>query len=62
MKFIVIDGGLCMGSRECAGIAPEAVEFDPDGIASATEVGLPDEIAQRMAASCPAMAITVKDR
>ena len=50
-----------MGSRECAGIAAEAVEFDPDGIASATDAELPDVIAQRMAASCPAMAITVKD-
>ncbi|MGO8769848.1 MAG: ferredoxin [Mycobacterium sp.] len=61
MKSIVIDEGLCMGSRECAGIAAEAVEFDPDGIASATDAELPDAIAQRMAASCPAMAITVKD-
>ena len=61
MKRIAIDEGLCMGSRECAGIAPQAVEFDADGIASATDMELPDEIAEQMAASCPGMAITVKD-
>jgi len=61
MKRIVIDDGLCLGSRECAGIAPNAVEFDADGIASATDAELSDEVAERMAASCPAMAITVKD-
>lgn len=61
MKTIVIDDGLCMGSGECAGIAPAAVEFNSEGIASATRVQLPDEIAERMVAACPAMAITVKD-
>ena len=61
MKRIVIDEGLCMGSRECAGIAPNAVEFDADGVASATGVELADDIAARMAASCPAIAITVRD-
>ena len=61
MKRIVIDDTLCIGSRECAGIAAEAVEFDADGIASATDMELPDEVAKHMAASCPGMAITVKD-
>lgn len=59
MTRIAIDGGLCMGSKECAGIAPQAVKFDDDGIASPTGVELADDVAERLESSCPAMAISV---
>ncbi|MDA4109126.1 hypothetical protein MHOL44478_17950 [Mycobacterium holsaticum DSM 44478] len=48
-----------MGSKECAGIAPHAVKFDDDGIASPTGVELADDVAERLESSCPAMAISV---
>lgn len=59
MKRIAIDGDLCMGSKECAGIAAQAVTFDNDGIASATDVELADDVADLLESSCPAMAISV---
>lgn len=61
MKRIVIDGDSCQGSRECAGIAAEAVDFDGDGIASATDAVLTDDVAWHMESACPGMAITVID-
>jgi ferredoxin len=61
MKLIVIDGDLCQGSRQCAAIAPQAVDFNVDGVANSTSVVLNDEVAERLAATCPAMAITVVD-
>jgi ferredoxin len=61
MKRIVIDEDLCQGSRECAGIAAEAVEFSDDGVASATDAVLSDDVAEHMEAACPSMAITVTD-
>lgn len=61
MKNIHIDENLCQGTRECAGIAAAAVKFDDDGIASATGAVLPDDVARRMEAACPSMAITVVD-
>lgn len=59
MKRIEIDDGLCMGSKECAGIAPHAVKFDEDGIASPTGVELSDDVAEHLESSCPGMAISV---
>jgi len=61
MKLIIIDGDLCQGSRQCAAIAPQAVGFSADGVAGPTGVTLDDEVADRLAATCPAMAITVVD-
>lgn len=59
MKRIEINGDLCMGSKECAGIAPHAVIFDDDGIASPTGVELDDATVAQLESSCPAMAISV---
>lgn len=61
MKRIVIDDGLCMGSKECLGIAPQAVELDDDGISHPTGVAVPDDVAERLASSCPGMAIEIAD-
>jgi ferredoxin len=61
VKRIVINGDLCQGSRECAGIAPAAVDFDDDGIAVATDTLLSDDVARQMESSCPSMAITATD-
>jgi ferredoxin len=58
MKLIVIDADLCQGSRQCAAIAPQAVGFGPDGVAVPTGMTLDDQVADRLAATCPAMAIT----
>lgn len=59
MKGIDIDQDLCQGTKECASIAAEAVEFTDEGIAQATGTGLPDAVAHQMEAACPSMAITV---
>jgi ferredoxin len=61
MKRITIDEDLCQGAKECAAIAAEAVEFNDEGIAHATGAVLADDIAGRMAAACPGMAISVID-
>ncbi|BBZ43384.1 ferredoxin [Mycobacterium parmense] len=61
MKRVTIDEDLCQGAKECAAIAAEAVEFDNDGIAHATAAVLADDIASRMEAACPSMAITATD-
>lgn len=60
MKRIVIDADLCQGTRECAAIAPDAVSFDTVGIAHAVADNdvLDDDVADRLAALCPSMAIT----
>jgi ferredoxin len=56
---IEIDGDLCMGSKECAGIAAHAIAFDENGIASPTGVELDEATAARLESSCPAMAISL---
>ncbi len=61
MKHIIIDGDLCQGSRQCAGIAPAAIDFDDDGIALATDTLLADDVARQLESSCPSMAITATD-
>ncbi|BBW99591.1 hypothetical protein BST36_21145 [Mycolicibacterium moriokaense] len=61
MKRIAIDGDLCQGSSQCAGIAPAAVDFDDDGIAFATDTLLADDVARQVESSCPSMAITATD-
>jgi ferredoxin len=58
VKCIVIDETLCQGTKECAAIAAEAVEFKDDGVAHATGAVLADEIADRIEAACPSMAVT----
>jgi len=60
VKRIVIDDGLCQGTRECAALAPDAVSFDSTGIAHVVDghSELDDEIADRLVATCPSMAIT----
>ncbi|MGV0617954.1 ferredoxin [Mycolicibacterium sp. XJ879] len=59
MTRIEIDGDLCMGSKECAGIAAHAVTFDENGIASPTGADLDEVTAAQLESSCPAMAISV---
>jgi ferredoxin len=57
----VIDEDLCQGARECAAIAPGLVTFDSVGIAQ-VEPGaaeLDAELAARLVATCPSMAITI---
>lgn len=62
MKRIVIDADLCQGTRECAAIAGSAVTFDATGIASVgADVAFPDDVANRMVAMCPSMAISTLD-
>lgn len=60
MKRLVIDGDLCQGTRECAALAPSAVAFDAMGIARPVDdaAALDDDLADRVAATCPSMAIT----
>jgi ferredoxin len=61
VKCIVIDEDLCQGAKECAAIAPEAVDFTDDGVAHGTGAVLADEIADRIEATCPSMAITTNE-
>lgn len=61
MKCIVIKEELCQGTKECAAVAAEAVEFTDDGVAHATGAVLADEIADRIEAVCPSMAITTTE-
>lgn len=60
MKLIVIDEALCQGTGECAAIAPGAIAFDSTGIAGVLEGRgeVEDDVADRMVATCPSMAIT----
>ncbi|MEY2456591.1 MAG: ferredoxin [Acidimicrobiaceae bacterium] len=60
MKRLVIDGDLCQGTRECQALAPSAVTFDAMGIAHTVDGGptISDDVADRVAATCPSMAIT----
>jgi ferredoxin len=58
---VTIDEDLCQGARECAAIAPQAVSFDAVGIAQ-LDPGQPDldpEVAARLVATCPSMAISI---
>jgi ferredoxin len=61
VKCIVVDEDLCQGTKECAAIAPNAVEFKDDGVAHATGVVLDNAIADRIEAACPSMAISTTD-
>lgn len=60
MKRIVIDADLCQGTRECEVLAPSAVTFDDMGVAHTAVdcAALPDDLADRLVATCPNMAIT----
>ncbi len=59
MKRIVIDADLCQGTKECAEIGGSAIRFDAVGIASvADDETFPDDVADRMVATCPSMAIS----
>nr|WTA00093.1 ferredoxin [Streptomyces sp. NBC_00857] len=59
---IEVDGGRCMASGMCAGMAPEYFALGDDDRARplADSVG-PDATVLDAADSCPAMAITVLD-
>lgn len=57
MKRITIDDDLCQGTQECVAVAAHAVEIDDDGIARPNDVVLDDDLADRLAATCPSMAI-----
>lgn len=61
MARILIDESLCQGTKECAALAGDAIGFDDLGIAHAVDpdAQLPDDLAQRLAATCPSMAIVV---
>jgi ferredoxin len=61
MKRINIDDELCQGTRLCEAIAADVVDFDADGVAIASDTPVPDGVADRAAAVCPSMAITVVD-
>jgi ferredoxin len=63
MTRVAIDEDLCQGVRECAAIAPQAVSFDAVGIAQVnpTAPDLDPEVAARLVATCPSMAITIVD-
>lgn len=58
MKRTVIDENVCQGARECARSAVQAVEFSDDGIAHAPDVVLDNDVATRLEATCPSIAIT----
>ena len=60
MKRILIDGDLCQGTGECAALSPATVTFDATGIAEAVAGHdvLDDDLADRLVATCPSMAIT----
>lgn len=62
MKRIVIDSDLCQGTGECAVIAPPTVWFDETGIAHVVDdhAVVDDDVAARLAATCPSMAITAE--
>jgi ferredoxin len=62
VKRIVIDADLCQGSRECAAIAPGAVEFDDVGVARPVEGCdvVDDDVAARLVATCPSMAVEAR--
>jgi ferredoxin len=58
MVRIAIDEDLCQGSGECVAIAGSVITQDELGIAHVrTEVA--DDVAARVVATCPSMAITV---
>lgn len=63
MTRIAIDGDLCQGTAECAAVAPGLIAFDDLGIAqvdpAADEVS--GEVADRLVATCPSMAISIVD-
>ncbi len=62
MKRIIIDADLCQGTKECAEIAGSAIRFDDVGIASvADDETFSDDVADRMVATCPSMAIATLD-
>jgi ferredoxin len=61
MKRVIIDENLCQGAKECAAIAPEAIDISDDGIASATGAVLSNDTAAFMESACPSMAITAVD-
>lgn len=60
MKRITIDDDLCQGTQECVAVAAHAVTIDGYGIAQPTGVDLDDDVADRLAAICPSMAITAQ--
>ncbi len=59
MTRIEIDGLLCQGTKECAALAGDVVAFDDLGIAHVVDADapVPDDVAQRLVATCPSMAI-----
>ena len=58
---LIVDPDLCIGSAECVGLDPEAVELDEHGTARIIVPELDEERARQICDACPVGALTVAE-
>ena len=60
MAKVKVDKNKCIGCGACTAIAPDTFEFDDDGLATAVNNEINDDV-KTAAEGCPTEAITVKE-
>jgi ferredoxin len=58
---LIVDEDACIGSAECVGLDPDAVELDEHGTARMLLSELDEERARRICDACPVGALSIAD-